>query len=56
MRQKSQTSNPAGSPKITDTTPRPSSPPKPQEYTRFEALTSKLVKVPKSEIDEQRKG
>jgi len=52
-----ETSNPAGSPKITDITPAP--PPQldqtaPEEFTRFEGLARKLVNVPKNEVDEKR--
>jgi hypothetical protein len=46
------TSNPAGSPKITDTTPRRGS--ETALFANFEALTENLLKVPKEEVDEQR--
>lgn len=52
-----QTSNPTGSPKIKDTTPSPapSGAGTPEQVSRFDDLTRKLVKVPKSEVDEKRK-
>ena len=49
------TSNPAGSPKVTDTTPRPSANEPNPEFQRFEDLARKLVKVPKGELDEKRR-
>jgi hypothetical protein len=53
------TSNPAGSPKVTDTTPRPHSEAgraESNDFDRFEALTGKLVQVPKDEVDKKRKA
>ena len=53
----SPTSNPVGSPKVTDTTPtRGAGQDAPQEFTRFEDLTRKLAHVPKSEVDAKRKA
>ena len=46
------TVNPAGSPKITDTTPREDHEKIP--FENFESLTSTLPKVPKEEVDEKR--
>jgi hypothetical protein len=52
------TSNPAVI-KVVDTTPRKTpveaKSKHPGDFDRFEDLTSKLTKVPKSEVDEQRK-
>jgi hypothetical protein len=48
------TVNPAGNPKVTDTTgPRPSG--EPGEFERFEELAGKLVQVSKGELDEKLK-
>jgi hypothetical protein len=44
VNQRNGTMNPAGSPKITDTTP----------FENFEGLAAKLLKVPKEEVDEKR--
>jgi hypothetical protein len=52
------TSNPAGSPKITDTTPRQQQTPgesKPEEFSNFDKLAGKIVQVPKKELDAKRK-
>ena len=46
------TVNPAGSPKITDTTPRENHDKTP--FENFEGLATKLLKVPKEEVDEKR--
>jgi hypothetical protein len=45
---KQRTRNPSGSPQVTCDQTR-------NEYKSFEALTRKLTKVSKSELDEQRK-
>ena len=45
---KAATTNPAGSPKITDTTPRKT------PFENFEGLAANLLKVPKEELDEKR--
>jgi hypothetical protein len=53
------TFNPMGAP-VVDSVPepedRPSEQAKPEEFRRFEALAGKLVTVPKTELDETRKG
>lgn len=46
------TMNPAGSPKIIDTTSRRDYGNTP--FGNFEGLTAKLLKVPKEEVDEKR--
>ncbi len=51
MDRQADTVNPAGSPKITDTTPRQGYERTPAE--RFESLATKLVRVPKDEADQQ---
>jgi hypothetical protein len=47
-----QTVNPAGSPNLTDTTPRRDYRKTP--FENFEGLAAKLLKVPKQELDEKR--
>jgi hypothetical protein len=49
---KAATVNPAGSPKITDTTPRETHDEMP--FESFEDLTTKLLKVPKEEVSKRR--
>jgi hypothetical protein len=51
MDRQTATVNPAGSPKIIDTTPREDYKKKPAQ--RFETLAARLVRVPKAEVDEQ---
>jgi hypothetical protein len=46
------TSNPAGSPKVTDTTPQAS---KPHDFQRFEDPARKAAKPPTSGVDDKRK-
>lgn len=47
--------NPAGNPRITERAPgSPAHAGKSPEYQRFEDLTRRLAKVPKSELDEKR--
>jgi hypothetical protein len=48
----SNTSNPAGSPKVTPVAPSSSG--KPEAFQAFENLTRKVLRVPKSEVDEKR--
>ena len=55
-----QNTNPAGNPVIREagrvSRPASSHGRRPEEFRSFEALTRKLVGVPKRELDEKRKG
>jgi hypothetical protein len=55
---RSNTSNPAGSPRISgfeQRQPKGLRQSAPVEFQRFEALTRKLARVPKGELDEKRR-
>jgi hypothetical protein len=51
------TANPAGTAKVSNlkVTPSPARPDEPAQYEQFEALTRKLVQVPKAELDKKRR-
>ena len=51
MDRRNATANPAGSPSVTDTTPRADRERTP--FQNFEGLTAKLLQVPKEEAQEQ---
>jgi hypothetical protein len=50
------TFNPLGSPLVEDAPKGQPRDEKPEEFSRFEVLTSELIKVPKKELDEKRKA
>ena len=55
IEQNPRTANPAGAPKLTDTTPRRDySHDQKTPFENFEGLATLLLKVPKEEVDEKR--
>jgi hypothetical protein len=48
------TANPAGSPKVSGLQVVGALPTEPAEFARFASLASKLVQVPKAEVDQRR--